>query len=335
MTMAESFRAAVAPALSVVVPAPADVAALEETLVSVLENRPPAAEVVVALGCEYADPWNIREEVRFVQAPPGASLAACTNLGIAAAAGRVVNVLAAGWQATEGWTNAPLEHFSRGGVAAVVPLVVAGGDRDRVVAAGLRTTRGGRRIVVGGATNHDSRRFPRPAAPLLEAGFWSADLLAACGGFAPACGDWLADADMAAVLACGGDVVLEPASRVIGGPMRTRPPAFTAGLLSERLFWRSLAGQRLLPALLAHGVEVLRDAAAAAPFGTLPRLVGRLVGLLEFGGHVERGRRLAALKAEREAEQPADSPTLRIDEAHRRLSRPRRRTSPLPLKRSA
>ena len=340
MTMAESLRAAGAPELSVVVPAPGDVAALEETLVSVLENRPPEAEVVVALGCEYADPWNIRDEVRFVQAPPGASLTACVNLGVAAAAGRVVHVLAAGWRATAGWTDEPLAHFSRGDVAAVVPLVVADGDGDRVIAAGVRATRGGRKIVTAPAAGRsavvDPARMPRPAAPLLEAGFWSADLLAACGGFSAACGDWLADADMAAVLACdGGEVVLEPASRVIGGSRRPRPSAFTAGLQAERLFWRSLAAQRLLPALVAHGAEVLRDAVAAAPLGTLPLIIGRLVGLLEFGGHTKRGRELASLQDRREPERADDTPTLRIDEAHRRLARPRRRSSAAPLKRSA
>ena len=84
------------PRLSIVVPAPSDTAALEETLVSVLENRPDDCEIVVGLGCEYDDPWNIREEVRFVQAPPGTSLVACINLGVAASTGRVVHVLAAG-----------------------------------------------------------------------------------------------------------------------------------------------------------------------------------------------------------------------------------------------
>ena len=53
------------------IPAPSDVAALEDTLVSVLEKRPADAEVIVALGCAYDDPWNIREEVTFVQAPIG------------------------------------------------------------------------------------------------------------------------------------------------------------------------------------------------------------------------------------------------------------------------
>lgn len=334
--MSMPSRAPTAPELSIVVPAPADVRSLEETLVSVLEHRPTDAEVVVALGCDYADPWNISEEVRFVQAPPGSSLTACTNIGVAAAKGRCVHVLAAGWRATDGWTEGPLAHFDRGGVAAVVPLVVT--DENRVVAAGVRTTRGGRRIAVGGssgsAANLDASRTARPSAPLLEAGFWSADLLAATAGFPTECGDWLADADMAAALACcGGEVVLEPDSRVIGGPMRSRPTPFTAGLQAERLFWRSLTAGTMLPALVAHGFEALRSGLAAAPLGTVPMLVGRLVGLLQLGDHARRARQLAALR--QIADTAAEERTLRIDEAHERLARPHRQSSPAPLKRSA
>lgn len=329
--MVMSSRAAPAPGLSIVVPTATDVAALEETLVSVLENRPADAEIVVPLGCDYADPWNIRDEVRFVQAPPGASLTACTNIGIAAAAGRVVHVLAAGWRATDGWTDGPLAHFARGGVAAVVPLVVAGDDR--VVAAGIRTTRGGRRVAIGGSVC-DAARGPRPQAPVLEAGFWSADLLAATAGFPTACGDWLADADMVAALVChGGEVVLAPESRIIGGPGRSPPAAFMAGLQAERLFWRSLAAGAVLPAVAAHALETLRHALASAPFGTVPMLVGRLVGMLQFGGHAARARQLAAIA--QAADEATAERTLRIDAAHARLAKPRRQAAPAPLKRSA
>ena len=38
------------PKLSIVIPTPTDTAALEETLVSVLENRPDDCEIIVALG---------------------------------------------------------------------------------------------------------------------------------------------------------------------------------------------------------------------------------------------------------------------------------------------
>ena len=56
------------PRLSIVIPAPGDESTLEETLVSVLENRPENSEIVVVLGFGYHDPWNVCEEVRFIQA---------------------------------------------------------------------------------------------------------------------------------------------------------------------------------------------------------------------------------------------------------------------------
>ncbi len=344
--MSKPSNASGAPGLSIVIPAPADTSALEETLVSVLENRPDDCEIVVALGCEYADPWNIREEVRFVQAPRGSSLVGCTNLGIAASTGRVIHVLAAGWRATEGWTDKPVERLTAGHAAAVVPLGVSDEDHDLVVSAGLRHTLGGRRVPVVAAPRRslrasafDPRSVRRPTAPVLEAGFWSAELLTAAGpGFATACGDALADADMAAAVgSAGGAVVLEPESRVVCGAMRARPSAFVGGLQAERLFWRSLGGRAVLAALVAHAVEIVRHSIASAPLATLPMLVGRLVGIVQFGAYVPRARQLAALRqGARSAEATAsEGQTLRIDEAHERAGRAPRHAAPAPLKRSA
>ncbi len=114
--------------LSVVVPA-TDVTGLEVTLVSVLEHRPENSEIVVALGTPYDDPWNIREEVTFVDAAKGSGLVGCVTAGIAAASGDVIHILAAGWQATDGWADAALRHFAQPKVAAVVPLAVSEADR--------------------------------------------------------------------------------------------------------------------------------------------------------------------------------------------------------------
>ena len=98
------------PRLSIVIPA-ADVATLEDTLVSVLENRPADSEIIAALAVPYGDPWNIADEVRFVRAPAGTGIAACANLGVALSRGDVVHVLAAGWRATEGWADRALARF--------------------------------------------------------------------------------------------------------------------------------------------------------------------------------------------------------------------------------
>lgn len=328
------------PALSIVIPAPRDAAALEATLVSVLENRPADCEVVVGLGFAYDDPWRITDEVRLVPAPTGSGVAACANVGIAASAAPVVHVLAAGWLATPGWTQRPLEAFTEGDVLAAVPVGVTGGAEGAIVSAGVRATRGGRRVAVRPSSRSlrsgrlDASRV-RTAGPLLEAGFWRADVLAAVGpGFATCCGDWLSDADMAVALEClPGRTVLVPESRVICGPGRRPPRAFSAGLHAERLFWRSLAQGGLATAVVAHAVEVVRDAGVSAPLGTLPMLAGRIVGLMQVGDAVSR---ISRVRAARMAAASGAAVTTRIDRAHEPLARPRRLPAEaLPLRRSA
>ena len=90
-------------------------------------------------------------------------------------------------------------------------------------------------------------------------------------GFSAVCGDANADADIvAAVAALGMEVVLEPASRVIVGGTQKKSAAFMAGLHAERLFWRSLSGRSIAPAVLLHAVEVVRHTMATAPLGSLP-----------------------------------------------------------------
>ncbi|MFM7207612.1 MAG: hypothetical protein ACKO4T_13200 [Planctomycetaceae bacterium] len=304
--------------LTVVIPA-CETTGLEDTLVSVLEHRPDGCEVVVALSTPYDDPWNIRDEVSFVDVAPAGGLVGCVNAGVAVAAGDVVHVLAAGWRATPGWADAAMRHFARSSVAAVVPLAVSDDADHRPIAAGVRRTSGGRcATVVPRPTAHGLAVDPLPSAPLLEAGFWAADIVREVG-FAAACGDALAAADMAAALtAARADIVLEPESRVVSGPQRGRRSSFQEGRSAERLFWRSLACERPAAALVAHAGEVVRHAVATAPLGTLGMLAGRLAALLEFGASFSRTRQLTTLMrlaAERDTDGEALD-TVRIDGPH-------------------
>lgn len=342
-------RTGSSPRLSIVIPA-TDVSALEDTLVSVLENRPADSEIIAALAVPYADPWNIGDEVRFVHAPAGTGLAACANLGVALSGGEVVHVLAAGWRATEGWADAAVAQFDDPAVGAVVPMAVAADDRSRVVAAGIRRTGGGRccRNLPGrGRDRLDASGgigIHQPSAPELEAGFWRADVLNGVG-FSTACGDPLAAADMSAALACADDrVVLEPESRVVAGPSATHGSRYQEGLRAERLFWRSLAAEPVVGALVAHVAEIARHAVATAPFGTLSMLAGRLTALVQFGSCMRRTRELEALKSKAGRQQVSDDDgrTLRIDTGHSLPGRrPGRRAAEVadgveqPLRRSA
>ena len=325
--------------LSIVVPA-TNVVALEETLISVLEHRPDACDVIVALGVPYDDPWNIRDEVTFVDVPQAVSLVECINAGAAASTGDVVHVLAAGWKATAGWTDRALDHFARGDVGAVVPLAVSEGDCDQPVVAGIYRAAGGRSVPVVPHRNDDGSITMRvaPSAPIIEAGFWRAEVLTTIG-FSTACGDSLAAADMAAALTAAKlDVIVETSSRVVSGPAQQCCGGFTAGLHAERLFWRSLSCERLVPALIAHAGEVLRHAAATVPWGTFGMLAGRLAGLVQFGSCVPRTRQLAILMSQ-EARHPVagetSARTLRVDGSHESPSRPRVNSRAPALKRSA
>lgn len=317
------------PRLSIVIPTVDDTAALEETLVSVLENRPDDCEIIVVLGCDYADPWNIRDEVRFVKAPARAGLVSCINLGIAASEGQVIHVLAAGWRATPGWADAALQQLESGAAGAVAPMAASDATSSRTTPTGVRCTRGGRRVAGAG----------KPMAPALEASFWRADVLAVVGGaFSVACGDAFADADMGVALdRLGCPVIAEPSAVVVQGAARRRRAAFVAGLHAERLFWRSVGGRPLVPALCLHLIEVLRHSFARAPLGTIPMLAGRLVAMMQFGSYRQRYQQLRQL-SELDAPDMQDRATIRIDAAHAASRRPAvaaRDAAPAPLRRSA
>lgn len=300
------------PRLSIVIPMTTDVSDLEDTLVSVLENRPDESEIVVVLARPYADPWNLRDEVRFVQAPSNAGLVSCVNLGIAASEAGVIHVLTAGWRATPGWTDSPLAILEAGDAGAVVPVVDAAG---RTVSTGVRCSRGGRRLS----------EADDAMAPCLEVGFWRADVLEMAGrGFSLVCGDDCADTDMAVTLdRMGCPVMVEEASRVECGGERRRTNPFLAGLHAERLFWRSLGGGSLLSALPLHLAEIVRHSLARGPLGLVPALAGRLVGLMQFGEYRQRYQELRDLAAVAAESGSGDERTIRIDALHAAASRPK------------
>ena len=122
------------PRLSIVIPIGSDLAAFENTLISVLENRPAGCEVLVAEDGGYDDPFDLGDEVRFVV---GASSNLIDLVAAAAASsrGRFVHVLADGIQATHGWIDGAIEKFEHYDAAVVAP-VIRHSKTNRIVAAG-------------------------------------------------------------------------------------------------------------------------------------------------------------------------------------------------------
>jgi hypothetical protein len=270
--------------LAIIIPLCGDAESFEDTLVSVLQNRPGDSEILVVTSGRYDDPYDLADELTFVAAPVGAGLVEQINQGFQTCRSEVVHVIQCGLEAPEGWNDAALARFAEPGLGAVAPLIV---DRreERIISAGVRSGAAGcRREVLAGAAN-----APRNLAhadcigPSLLAGFWRKSAWERAGGF-DAYMDDAADLDFALTLRkLGYTCAFECASRLIRGVCaRASISSWRNGLVSERVYWKHAPrsfGARLrhaldLAAAFAMGlprprrmVEVLAQAAVFGRFG--------------------------------------------------------------------
>jgi hypothetical protein len=271
------------PRLSIIIPALGDWEALETTLVAVLQNRPPRSEVLVVLSEVYPDPYDLGEEVQFVQSTPGARTVELVNDGTAAARGEVLHVLCCGATVGEGWTDPAVRHFSDPHVAAIAPLVLDSTCSTKVVSAGCTWSSGGNWARFGsGQPEQAVTTAPKNwIGPELVAGFYRRSILTELGGFDKSLPAELAAIDVGLrLLPRGYRSLLETSSRLaIKTQSLPRSAAFVQVWHSERLFWRHLPPRRRFRHLAAHGgmliAETLRHLARP---GGMARTLGRLLG---------------------------------------------------------
>lgn len=168
------------PSLTVVVPVGSDLTAFESSLVSVLENRPRATEIIVAHDGTYDDPFDLADEVRFVVAESG-RLVDLVAAGVAQAVGPVVHILGGGMRATDGWTAAAVERFGDAETGVVIPVIRS--DAGPIVAAGWRDHSGGLcQPIAAGRQQVGSDAIQKVGGPFLEASFWRRDVIRGLGG---------------------------------------------------------------------------------------------------------------------------------------------------------
>ncbi len=165
------------PRLSIVVPVGVDIPAFENTLISVLENKPAECEIIVAHHGNYDDPFSLSDdEVEFVVTDSTRPL----NMVVDAAKharGHIVHVLADGMIATEGWTESALESFEHLDAAIVAP-VVRDASSGRIIAAGWADSAARRcQSVAVGRETPTRRDTARVDGAYLQASFWRRDLL--------------------------------------------------------------------------------------------------------------------------------------------------------------
>lgn len=301
--------------LSIIIPLQGSADLMESGLVTVLENRPAHCEVLVVLNADYADPYDLGDEVRFVRASDDAGWVESVNTGVACSRGEFVHLLQCGVQATDGWADRALQHFGDDDVAAVCPLIVHPYKPSRVLAAGLKYGAGGRRITLGGSVRSWKRQPCWPVlGPTRHAAFYRRDCWDTLEGMTDAVGDELADVDFSLRLAAlGCRAFLDPTSVVKMLPAAEQTAGFRHGKHAERLFLRNVPAAGWFRSLALHGFSIaLEHMTSPRRLASLPsELAGRLAGWGELS-HVRAHH--AALQSLSQGAAPRDG--LRVDGKH-------------------
>lgn len=288
------------PRLSIVVPYLGNLKFLEDTLVSVLANRPEACQVVVVLNESYDDPYELHKEVSFVASRPDAGLLGGICRGLRACEAPIVHLLACGMEVAPDWTDAALAHFDDPRVGAVAPLVVSAAQPHRVVSAGLAYDRSGRvRRISEGYPITQVGFDCRPSGADVRAAFYRRSALAACIGGDEGRDVELLGIDLALALRHEGfHCVLEPECQVFAQPvLARRPGAFRTGVEEARLFWRWAAHRGWWGSLVGHAAMLVGECFMGLVWPPhAARLAGHLAG--GFSLNVPRRHNLPATPAE-------------------------------------
>lgn len=181
------------PRLSIIIPHRND-QQLEETLLSVLENRPRDCEIIVAHDGSYHDPYDLADEVVYVQEEPESTVVELMNAGLMAACSPVVCTLLDGVTVAANWAELALKRFARSEVAAVAPQVQIG----RRVVAGIDTNAIYNASKLRSA--HVERKDAGAVAPIMAAGFFRRKLLLAIGGWNDEISAATADVELALLM---------------------------------------------------------------------------------------------------------------------------------------
>lgn len=274
--------------LSVLIPVAGRLSYLEDTLLSVLEAQGEGCRVIVVLDEPYADPWGLKEELRFIEAGPGCPVGRAIQLGLAEVETPITFILPSGHEVDPHWAEQAVEVFRDERVGAVVPLVVRHDSPGVVTAAGMGYRQDvGRLVPLQAGVSCENTVFARRTQilPHPAGAFFRTDCLREID-LDPELGEeWILPAAGQGVQLAGYRTLLEPSSRVRSRNFARAADAFRDARDAEAFFWHWWDGTPSLPAAARHVGQLLGRAVAALPRGEfLAELSGRLKG----AGNVSR-----------------------------------------------
>ena len=234
------------PRLSVIIPHRHDDQRLEETILSVLENRPRDCEVIVVHDGTYRDPYALADEVVYVQEEPHSSTVQLLNAGLMAACSPVVCTLIDGTHVAANWAEPALKRFARTVVASVAPQLQIG--RTAVTGISGNAVDDATRLRSGRLESHSEDIV----APTLAAGFYRRKVLLAIGGWNEQLGPGSADVELAILLSDLG-LNCEHEAQVIVQAASSAIPSRKSAAVSKELA-SIAASHRLATSTLASNV---------------------------------------------------------------------------------
>ncbi len=168
------------PSLSIVIPYRQHDQRLEDTILSVLENRPLDCEVIVVHDGSYSDPYELSDEVVFVEVEPKCSIVGLFNAGAFAACSPVINTLLDGTIVNAGWSQTACAALAgHQNVAAVASPIT----RERALAFGLDLDGVFEARSLQASNLLNKKQSRDCAGPELACGFYRRKVLMALGGF--------------------------------------------------------------------------------------------------------------------------------------------------------
>ncbi len=244
--------------LTIVVPYDGQSTALEETLVSLLENRPDESEIMVVLNCAYENTYDLDEdEVCFMQNPVPESerfFESAVHSGILRSAGEIVHIVPCGSLVESGWADAAVRLFVEPRVACVIPLLRKTPCGSAVLTQGFHFSQTGDLLPISDQTAVKNNCVPHVPHPFGV--FFRREAYLAAGGLDMAFGGTLAVVDLALEVCENGGKIASTTESALSvpeymlypdGPEKTRQQV-------SRLFWkwnfskRPLAGLKTLMA---------------------------------------------------------------------------------------
>lgn len=167
------------PRLSIIVPHRKDDAALENTVLSVLENKPFDSEIIVVHDGSYSDPYELDDELVFVE-ENGASDVQLLNAGIQASLSPIICLLCNGTTVNDQlWSEAAIRQFSEDRRLAAVAVA---SRAPNATSFGIRIDSQLNEPLFS-RSQVESTQSARITAPSLNCGFYRRKVLDTLGGW--------------------------------------------------------------------------------------------------------------------------------------------------------